>query len=87
MANYYNAMLTGADRNIRNCAEVYERLRGYNVFVIDSCGYGMDGTCNKRIKFTGDGGIGAVRSAFASVIATLEIELEYLVNSKPKCVF
>ncbi len=87
MAKYYNSMVTGADRSISNCQSVYERLKGYHVFVLNPCGVGMDGTCNKRIKYTGDGGIGDVRTAFASVIEALDLELDYLVNSKSNCQF
>lgn len=49
-------MLTGSDRNTFNRNAVYERLLGYNLFVIDAYGYGKDGTCDKRIQYTGNGG-------------------------------
>lgn len=86
-ASYYNSMLTGSDRTGYNCGNVYERMKGYNVFVIASCGYGTDADCNKRIKYTGSGGISAVRGHFATVISNLDLELEATVNSKPKCEF
>lgn len=87
MPKYYNAMLIGHDRNIQNCAEVHDRLQGYHISVVSSCGVGMDGTCNKRISYTGNGGIGDVRQAFDAVIDGLELELEYVVNSNRACVF
>ena len=85
MPKYYNAMLTGSDRSIKNCGDVYQRLLGYHISVIADCGYGMDGTCNKRIKYTGTGGITDVREAFDTVIDNLGLDLEYALNSKPKC--
>lgn len=87
MANYYNSMLIGSSRTIGNCQKVYDNLRGYNIFVIGDCGYGIDGTCNKRIKYNGGGGINDVRAAFAKVIANLGLELGYIVNSKGSCIF
>lgn len=87
MAKYYNSMITGADRSIHACQEVYERLRGYNIFVIADCGFGMDGTCDKRIRYDGLGGIEDVRNAFETVIRVLGFDLEWTVNSKKKCEF
>ena len=87
MAKYYNSMLTGADRSIKSCQDVYERLRGYNIFVIADCGFGMDGTCDKRIRYDGLGGIDDVRHAFGTVINHLGLDLQYTVNSKAKCEF
>jgi len=87
MAKYYNSMLTGSSRSIKSCQDVYDRLRGYHIFVIDSCGHGMDGTCDKRIRYDGVGGIDDVRNAFETVIDHLGLDLEYTVNSKPKCEF
>lgn len=87
MPKYYNAMLTGSDRSIINCNSVYERLRGYHIYVVCDCGYGMDGTCNKRIRYDGGGGIAEVREAFNLVITHLELELEYTINCKNSCIF
>lgn len=87
MSKYYNAMLTGTDRSIKNCGDVYDRLKGYKIFAITDCGFGMDGTCNKRIRYDGSGGITDVRDAFASVIGTLGVTLDVTVNSKSSCEF
>lgn len=87
MSSYYNSMLTGQGRSIKNCQDVYERLKGYKVYAISDCGYGMDGTCNKRIRYDGDGGINAVRAHFNQVINNLKVDLVATINSKAKCVF
>lgn len=81
MPNYYNSRLIGNDRTIDNCHKVYANLEGYNIFVIGSCGNGMDASCNKRIKYTGNGGIDTVRNAFEDVIETLRLRLSYSVKS------
>ncbi|MGM0593964.1 MAG: hypothetical protein ACQETD_05440 [Pseudomonadota bacterium] len=87
MAKYYNSMLTGQGRSIKNCQDVYERLKGYEIFVIKDCRHGMDGTCNKRIRYDGNGDINTVRNSFDQVITQLALDLQYLVNSKQSCVF
>ena len=82
--SYYNSMLTGGDRSIQNCQDVY---RDADVDVIKSCGYGMDATCNKRIKYEGIGGINAVRDDFDHVISDLQLDLQSTINSKKSCEF
>lgn len=87
MSSYYNSMLTGYGRSIKNCQDVYERLKGYKIYAVSDCGHGMDGTCNKRIRYDGDGGISQVRQYFNQVIVHLGVDLVATVNSKAKCVF
>lgn len=84
---YYNSMLTGSDHSISKCNDVYERMKGYKVYVIAACGYGVDASCNKRIRYDGNGGITAVRGYFATVIKDLGVSLHATVNSKPSCQF
>lgn len=87
MSSYYNSMLTGHGRSIENCQDVYEQLRGHQIFVVRDCGYGMDGTCNKRIRYDGVGGISQVRQYFNQVIVHLGVDLTATVNCKASCVF
>ena len=87
MPKYYNVMINGTDRGAVNCDDIYDRLRGYNIFAKSSCGYGVDGDCNKRIRYDGIGGITEVRSAVQTVVNSLELDVDIYVNSKGKCIF
>ena len=85
--SYYNSMLLGEDHTVVSCNQVYDRLRGLDIFVITSCGNGVDASCNKRIRYDGAGGIRAVRGHFDTVINNLGLSLTAIVNSKGKCIF
>lgn len=86
MARYYNIMLTGSGRDKGQCKLIYDDLRAYDIKIINSCGYGIDADCNKRVKHLRDGKKSDVEDVLSKIIEDNNYKIEYKVNSKGKCV-
>ena len=80
MARYYDVSLNGQDIGFR-CTEVFNDLKGYNIFPIKPCGGYSDMNCHMRVKHVRNGKKSDVEHALERVIKSLEYRLSYTVKA------
>ena len=80
MARYYKVSLNGQDVGYR-CREVFDDLKGYDIFPMKPFGGYSDMYCHMKVKHVKDGKKNEVENALKRVIESLEYKLEYTVTT------
>lgn|GEM_PF-1767500 len=80
MARYYKISLNGKDTD-HHCTEVFEDLKGYDIFPIKPFGGYNNMYCHMRVRHIRDGKKVDVEHALERVINALELHIEYTVQT------
>ncbi len=79
MARYYKISLNGQDIGVR-CSEVFEELKGYDIFPVKFNGGYSNKHCHMVVKHIKDGKKLSVENALSNIIKSSGYKLEYTVR-------
>ena len=80
MARYYKVSLNGQDIG-HCCTQVFDDLKGYNIFPMGPFGGYSDMYCHMKVKHIKDGKKSDVESALERVIDRLNCKLQYTIKT------